>query len=398
MSLTTGRRRRRKRKASEEETHFALDELINQDILEKILSCLPSSAFFRLRSVCRKWNSVIASTAFRIACSQILYRDPWFLMVDQHLDHSIIFDTSAGNWMKLNKPSRFNEPDWIAVASSGGLVCFRRTSGELMACNPLTGSCREIPPANQAQPPVALAMSSSCNYNGYRIVLVTGELSDLCYRVFDSEIKQWEDEVVLVRAADSSPETEVDETVYFIDKSGDVVATNIQRNPSKQFSAVMSFKNGEEIVYFVSHLGLIVACNLTLGSFHEYPNLLPLCSEYSIDVVLCRKEMMVVLLSEFLETASLRLWKFCEVEREWRQVAAMAPAMSHEFYGKKTDINCIGCGDLILVCLNSIELSRYVMYNVVVDEWVELPGCFVDGKGKDFMAAFSFEPRLEVAV
>lgn len=402
MSLTIGRRKRRL-VLVEEETNpcpdLALDEL-NQDILEKILSCLPSSSFFRLRSVCRRWNSVFLSTAFRIACSQIRHRDPWFLMVDQDLDHSVVFDTSAGDWKNLNRPTRFNQADrdWIAVASSGGLVCFRGASGELMVCNPLTGNCREIPPANPSRLPVALAMRSSYG-NCYRIVVVSGELPDLCYRVFDSETTRWGEEVVLVRAADSSPEAEVDDMAYFIDKSGDVVATNIQRNPSKQFSAVLSVKNSEEILYFLNHLGLIVACNFTLGTFREYPNLLPACSECSIDVVLCGEEMMVVLLSEFLETASLRLWKFCEVEREWKQAAAMAPATSHEFYGKKADINCAGSGDLILVCLNSVEFSsRYVMYNVVGDEWVELPECFVDGKGKDFMAAFSFEPRLEVDV
>lgn len=320
-------------------------------------------------------------------------------MADQDLDHPVIFDTSSGNWKKLKMPSCFDQANWIAVASSGGLVCFHSTSGQLMVSNPLTRACRELPPACETQPPLAVAMSSFSHRDSssYRIVLVSGELPNLRYRVFESVNNQWEDEVVLVRKAESLPET--DDAAYFINKSGDVMAANIQRNPSKQFLAVLSInKSGEDTVFFLSHLGLVVACNLPCRTFREYPSLLPLCSEYSIDVVLCRKEMVVVLLSEFLDTASLRLWRFCEAERKWEQVAAAAPAMSHEFYGKKADINCVGYGDMVFVCITSDEFSRYVLYNAAADEWAELPECFMDGKGKDFMSAFSFEPRLEASV
>ncbi|XP_020586278.1 F-box only protein 13-like, partial [Phalaenopsis equestris] len=359
--------------------HLAFNEL-SQDLLEEILSWLPASSFFRLRSVCKRWSSVAASPTFSISCSHIPFRDPWFLMVDQDLDHSFILDTSEGNWKRLNRPSCFNQSNqasWIAVASSGGLVCFRSNMGEFMVSNLLTGACREIPPARETQPLLAVAVSSShSNSFSYRIVLVAGELPNLPYRVFDSEQNQWEDEVMLARKPEGSPETDLaGDTVYFLNKSGDVVATSMQRNPSRQFSAVLSIKDGEEIVYFLSHLGLVVACNIAKNTFHEYPMLLPVSSEYSVDVVLCMKEMVVVLMSDLFETASLRLWRFSEAKRAWQQVIAMPPVMSHEFYGKKADINCVGCGDMIFVCLNSSEFSRCVIFNVGTNEWLELLKC-----------------------
>ncbi|PKU61393.1 F-box only protein 13 [Dendrobium catenatum] len=210
VNLTEGKTR--KRKASDEAQtfpHLAFDEL-NKDLLEKILSCLPASSFFRLRSVCKRWISVSASTTFRIACSQIPFKDPWFLMVDQDLDHSIILDINERNWKNLNKPrcvNQSNQASWIVVASSGSLVCFRSTTGEFMACNPLTGTSREVPPAHKTQPLLALAMSSSHkNSSSYRIVLVPGELPNLCYRVFDSEKNKWDGEVLLYRKAESLPE------------------------------------------------------------------------------------------------------------------------------------------------------------------------------------------------
>ena len=73
----------------------------------------------------------------------------------------------------------------------------------------------------------------------------------------------------------------------------------MQRSPSKQFSSVITNKNGQEIVYFLSSSGNVVTCNLTCKCFSEYPRLLPVYNEYSIDVVECNGEMLVVLLSEF---------------------------------------------------------------------------------------------------
>ncbi|KAH0969707.1 hypothetical protein GBA52_028303 [Prunus armeniaca] len=75
----------RKRKSQEEDncisSTFYMDEL-NEDLLERVLSRLPTSAFFRLTSVCKRWKSVASSPSFKLACSQIASRDPWFFMVD----------------------------------------------------------------------------------------------------------------------------------------------------------------------------------------------------------------------------------------------------------------------------------------------------------------------------
>ncbi|KZV43146.1 ubiquitin-protein ligase [Dorcoceras hygrometricum] len=111
--------------------------------------------------------------------------------------------------------------------------------------------------------------------------------------------------------------------------------------------------------------GTVVSCNLTHKLFFEYPRLLPVFSEYSIDIVECGGQMYVVLLLEFFESATIRVWKWDENMDAWQQIAAMPPASSHKFYGKKVDINCSGAGDEMLVCLNSAEVCTYVMCNLV---------------------------------
>ncbi|XP_059662065.1 F-box only protein 13 [Cornus florida] len=399
----------RKRKSREDDdeasSFFSLDEL-NQDLLERVLSWLPTSTFFRLGSVCKRWKSVAASATFRLACAQIPSRDPWFFMVDldPHLNQSIVFDSAEKNWKQLNHPPLLLQsscPNFIPVAASGGLICFRNVaSNEFIVSNPVTGSCRKLRPFPQNHNSLhAIAMNSTSS-SSYKLVLVSGELPKLSFQVYNSTIDNWEEETILNRKAGYSLEhdREDDDTVYFLSKAGNVVATNMQRSPSKQYSSVITLKNNEEIVYFLSSSGTIVACNLTHKCFFEYPRLLPVFSEYSIDVVECRGEMLVVVLSEFLESASLRVWRFDEDNRSWHQIAAMPPAMSHAFYDKKVDINCTGAGDQILVCVNSAELCSYVLCDLVRKEWVELPACCMNGKAKKFMSAFSFEPRIEASL
>ena len=390
---------------------FPLDDL-NQDLLERVLSWLPTSVFFRLTSVCKRWKSIADSATFQLACSQIPSRDPWFFMVDPHLNQWVVFDSAERNWKTLNHPPLLQlnpNINSIPVAAHGGLICFRNSSGHYIVCNPVTGSTRQLPlldkpPQNQSLH--AIAMNSfSTSHHSYKLVLVYGELSSLTFRIYNSSVNLWEEEIRLSRKAEN-PETSFqsdpdddDETVYFLSITGNVVATNMQRSPSKQYSSVITRKDGgEEIVYFLSSSGTVVSCNLTCKLFYEYPKLLPALSEYSIDIVESKGELLVVVLSEFLETASLRVWKFDEDTRAWRQIAAMPPAMSHEFYGKKVDINCAAAGHQILICINSGELCRYILCDLVANQWIELPQCIKEDEAKEFMSAFSFEPRIEASV
>lgn len=385
-----------KRKSQEA---FPLNEL-NQDLLEKVLSRIPPSRFFSLRPVCKSWNSIADSSSFHLACSEVQSRKPWFLMVGQELNQSIIFDTSSNTWKKLNHPTplqQIQSSTLTPIASSNGLVCFHGTNGRFLVSNLLTNTCREIPPLQSNNTIHAIAMSSSM-YPSYKIVVLLGEYPNLSVVTFNSKRNEWENEnqLTLRKSYSIAHDQEEPETLYFLSKAGEVVSTNMQRSSTKQYSSILTIENGEEIVYFLGHLGNVVACTLNTKSFYEFPRILPIHYEYSIDLVECNGHMYVVILYDFLESASLNVWKFLEEEKAWQQVASMPPCMSHEFYGKKVDINCVGYGDLIMVCMNSYEVNRYMMCDVKTNEWVELPKCFLNGKEEEFVSALSFEPRIEV--
>lgn len=386
---------------------FSFLSELNGDLLEKILSRLPPSSFFRLRSVCKRWLSASTSATFVASCSEVPSREPWFFMVDSDLRYSVVFDTSEGDWKNLNRPSLL--PKSIPVASAGGLVCFRSPSGGLFVCNPVDGACSELPPPPPADAAAdqrihAIAMKSSPlghSSPSYEVVLIAGDSANLAVKVYSSEISRWEEGSLSRKKKPAQEESEVsgEETVYFLSKAGEVVAADIQRSPFKKYSSVITTVGaGEELVYFLGPTGTVVACNLSRRVVAELPRLLPVNVEYSVDVVECMGEMMVVVLSELLEAASLRVWRFCRGDQSWRQVAAMPPSMSREWFGKRADINCAGFKEMIFICLSSGDLCRCVVCDIAAGEWRELPGFSVNGAPLEFMSAFSFEPRIEARV
>ncbi|ERM96043.1 hypothetical protein AMTR_s00129p00084140 [Amborella trichopoda] len=328
-------------------------------------------------------------------------------MVDPNCSKPIIYDTAQSKWCNINHPELLETNNGLLpVASSGGLLCFRSFSGEFFISNPVSGSHRKLPHVDIEDTVHAIAMSSS-SLSSYKLILVHGDPSSLTVKTFDSTLDHWTVSMLHRKtkfqqlALPESGDEYGDETLYYLSKAGDVVATDMQRSPSKQFSSVViTEKNGNEVLYFLSQSGRVVGCNLSEGFWYEYPKILPPFFEHSLDLVECRGEMLVVVMSELLESASLRVWRFSEEKGLWVQVGAIPPSMSHEFYGKKADINCVGHGNLIMVCVSSVScgFNCEVLCNLEENSWVELPECFISGKPKEFVSAFSFEPRLEACV
>ncbi|KAL2544703.1 F-box only protein 13 [Forsythia ovata] len=231
--------------------------------------------FVRNTSVCKRWKSVADSATFKLACSQIPAREPWFFMVDfqPHLNyHPIVFDSTEKAWKKLNFLPLLQENQYqasccnfIPVAASGGLICFHRAPGEFIACNPVTGSSRQLASLDshgqKSKPLQAIAMTSTTA--SFELVSVSGEYpySTLSFRIYNSSTDQWEENAILNRKIENPVETETDDdfSLYFLSKCGNVISTNLQRNPCKQYSSVIILKDNEEILYFLSSSGTVVS-------------------------------------------------------------------------------------------------------------------------------------------
>ncbi|CAN6306342.1 unnamed protein product [Urochloa humidicola] len=392
---------------------------LHDDMLERVLARLPPSSYSRLRAVCRRWRVAAASPTFLDACARVPSRDPWFLMLSSsERPDTVAFDAAEHTWTRTRRAAAPGSA--VPVAASGGLVLYRTpATGALSVSNPLTGASRTLPSPptpNHPQQLLAVAMYGGAHY---RVALFTGNLpDDLSMAVFDSSNNSWESPVPLARRPDHPCRPDAppghaagaddDDTVYFLSKSGDVVSTNMQRSASKQYSSVVvpspSTGDAAAVAYFLSNSGTVVACDTARREFTELPRILPVYSEYSVDVVACGAAAYAVVLAEYLDTASLRVWEYAASAGEWRQVAAMPPAMSHGFRGRRADINCVGHGDrLLMVCVSSGDGDEAgggcFMCDVATNRWEELPK-HVNGEGEvsQFLAAFSFEPRVEVTV
>ncbi|XP_047062495.1 F-box only protein 13-like [Lolium rigidum] len=392
---------------------------LHEDMLERVLARLPPASFFRLRGVCRRWRDAAGSPAFLAACASVPARDPWFLMLSERQDERrppIAFDAAERTWARCRGAPG---PGPVPVAAAGGLVLYRAAdTGALTVANPLTGASRALPP-----PPPATLQAVAMYGSPYRVVLILGKLTDLSMSTFDPSTNTWSFPVPLSRKPDpnASPATtdaptprgnnnedddedadaDDDGTVFFLTKSGTVISSTTERSPSREHSsAVTCGPNGSNpVAYFLSGSGAVVSCDLASRLFSELPRVLPVPSEHSIDVAACGGRAYAVVLTEYLDTASLRVWEF--LEGAWAQAAAMPPAMSHGFFGAKADVNCVGHGRRIMVCVSSSgEANGSFLCDVANNRWEELPRCADggDGAAADFVASFSFEPRMEVAV
>ncbi|CAA2987108.1 F-box only 13 [Olea europaea subsp. europaea] len=184
--MDRGQKRKLPVKCEDEGARFPLDEL-DQDILERVLSWLPTSTFFRNTSVCKKWKFVADSATFKLACSQVPARDPWFFMVDTqpHLNYNpFVFDSTEKAWKKLNLLPLLQENEYqascsyiIPVAASGGLICFHGAPGEFIACNPVTGSCHQLASldSHMQKSNHLLAIAMIPTTSSLKIVSVSGE-------------------------------------------------------------------------------------------------------------------------------------------------------------------------------------------------------------------------------
>ncbi|KAF8769127.1 hypothetical protein HU200_006898 [Digitaria exilis] len=289
---------------------------LHDDMLERVLARLPPASYFRLRGVSRRWRAAptppLSAPPARAPRHDSANQDPG---------------------PRLGAVAR-RSPEPTPVAAAGGLVPTTETQlrASSPSSTPLTGR---------------VTARSRCRHvrltGVHRVVLILGELPKLSMATFDSTTNAWEDVVPLSRKTENdagATTTRERETTrsYFLSKSGDVVATTMQQSASRQYTSAVVTANGEDaaaaVAYFLSRSGTVL------------PRILPAYHEYSIDVVACGGAAYAVVLSEFLDTASLRV-----------QVAAMPPAMSHAFRGAKADVNCVGHADRVMVCVSSGDVA-----------------------------------------
>lgn len=128
----------------------ALWSFFPEDLVDRVLAWLPLSSVFRVRAVCRAWNTMTRSRAFVDLCAQTkACKDAWILIfADRGYRVVSAYIPTENKWHSI--PLSFLPFDISDVTVAGGLLVFRLHEADggssVCVCNPVTSSWRKLPP------------------------------------------------------------------------------------------------------------------------------------------------------------------------------------------------------------------------------------------------------------
>eukprot|EP01018_Ginkgo_biloba_P028649 Gb_34634 [translate_table: standard] len=176
----------------------ALWSLLPEDLMDRILACLPLSNLLQLRCVCKRWNSLILSKKFQRSQREISASRPSFLLCTMGRT-ACSYDPWMNKWHSIVRPAMAGTS---VVAVGGSLLCMGNQVSEckiLSICNPITKSVKQLPQMLQVSLIHKVSMiADRWNYS-YKI-MVSGENGlptknpytyELFTEVFDSTTNSW---------------------------------------------------------------------------------------------------------------------------------------------------------------------------------------------------------------
>ncbi|MED6163537.1 hypothetical protein PIB30_080938 [Stylosanthes scabra] len=184
-----------------EATAVSVDNILPDELVERIIAYLPVASIFRAGSVCKRWYEIITSERFLWNLSHVLPQKPWYFMFtnsDEPTGHA--YDPILRKWYNIELPCIDNS-NWF-IASSHGLVCFmdNGSRSELCMCNPITKRCRKLeePPGFPFSDYSALAMSVNRESHKYTVAIVKSRqvpdnffMWDISIHLYNSENATW---------------------------------------------------------------------------------------------------------------------------------------------------------------------------------------------------------------
>ena len=120
------------------------------ELVERSLSFLPVPVLLTLRTVCKRWNSIISKPEFGALCIQHARRqDARFIVLREERGWSFL-DLTAKRWYTIKHDKRTALRPLIRIdsmAMDGGLVCHHRArETAVYVANPVATTFRRLPP------------------------------------------------------------------------------------------------------------------------------------------------------------------------------------------------------------------------------------------------------------
>ncbi|CAA6670093.1 unnamed protein product [Spirodela intermedia] len=164
------------------------------DLLSEVLARIPPFLLFRMRSVCRRWNSILNDNSFLKFHSQVPSHGPCLLTLwrNSQTHHCSVFSLPLKTWYKI--PSGFL-PHWafFLVGSSGGLICLSGFDGllfRIIVCNPLTQEWRLLPMMHYNQQRQLILVVDRMD-RSFKVIAASDVYEPLPTEVYDSKLDSW---------------------------------------------------------------------------------------------------------------------------------------------------------------------------------------------------------------
>ncbi|CAF1843854.1 BnaC04g21710D [Brassica napus] len=364
---------------------FAIDSLLPNDLLERILSFLPIASIFRAGTVCKRWNEIVSSQRFLwIFNNNSVSQGPWYFMFTTTDDPSgYAYDPVIKKWYSFDLPC-IETSNWF-VASSCGLVCFMDNDcrNKIYVSNPITKQWRKLvePPGHKATDYTALSTSMNRAKQSYSVSIVKSKQVagdffqwDLSIHLYSSETMTWTTSVTDVltgwRGGDES-----------------VICNNVL------YFLIYSTGGNSD------HRHGLIASNLSSSTSSLMRSFIPMPCALTCGRLMNLKERLVVVgrigkhdRPEIIK--GIGIWCLKE-GGEWQEMARM-PQRFFQGFGELDDVFASSGSD-DLVYIQSYGSPALLMFDMKFKCWKWSQKCPVSKKFPlQLFTGFCFEPRLEI--
>ena len=341
--------------------------LLPADLLTEVLARVPPFLIFRLRSGCRRWNSILHDNSFLKSHSNVPSHGPCLLTSWKNSQghQCSVFSLPLKTWYKI--PFSFL-PDWAfwLVGSSGGLVCFSGFDGltfKTLICNPLTQSWRVLP---------------SMHYNQQRQLIMVVNRTDHSFKVIAaSDI--YGDKTLPTEIYDSKQNS------WFLHQI--LPAVNL-------CSSKMAFCDSRLYLETLSPLGLMMY-RMDKGQWEHIPAKFPRSLLDGYLVAGAHKRLFLVgRIGLYSTLQSMRIWELDHAKIVWVEITRMPPKYFRALLRLSAErFECFGQDNLI--CFTSWNQGKGLLYDVDKKAWSWIAGCALQLCNSQVCF---YEPRFDTSI
>jgi len=366
---------------------FSLDNILPDDILERILSFLPVVSIFRASSVCKRWYDIINSRRFLWAVK--LPRKPWYFMFTcNDAADGYAYDPVLRKWYNLELPCIEQKSNWL-ISSSCGLVCAmdNDSRSRFFVCNPITRDWKRLlePPGVQFPDYSALAISVDKQSHDYTVAMTKS-------KQVPGDYMQWELSIHLYKSENQLWVTSIKEVLMGW-RGGDesmicngflyclIHSTGILGNADLRHGLIVY-----DLTARLSHTSVMqtlipAPCPLSCG------RLMNLRDKVVMVGGIAKYERLDII-------KGIGIWELNK--KDWREIARM-PHKFFQGFGELDDVFASsGSDDLIYI--QSYGSTNLLLFDMNQKQWKWSTRCPVTKRFPlQLFSGFCFEPRLEVA-